>query len=114
MDINVGTCGKITTKVKIEGENVPTCYVDLLYGTKLDIIFDKKAKLSQRSFWEKYGISNESMTPKRLKIRKYIEEEEVVALFGPYSHNRYKYCHQKQNLVDDLAPENSSAQHSND
>ncbi len=81
VDTNVSTCEKITTKVKIEGKNVPTCYVDPLYGTKFDILFDKIIELSQKSFWEKYGISNEGITPKRLKIRKDIEDDEVIALF---------------------------------
>jgi hypothetical protein len=70
-----------------------------LYGTKLDIIFDKKIKLSRRSFWEKYGICNKGIAPKRLKIRKEIEEKEVVALFGPCNCNKYKYYHTKDEAL---------------
>jgi hypothetical protein len=93
VDSSVGIGGKITTEVKIEGGIVPTCYVDPLYGTKPDILFDKKTELSRRSFWEKYGISNEGIIPKRLKIGKDIEEKEIIALFEPCSRNGYKYYH---------------------
>jgi hypothetical protein len=37
------------TKVKIEATTL-FCYVDPLYGEKLEIIFDKKNEVSQRSF----------------------------------------------------------------
>jgi hypothetical protein len=60
---------------------------------KPDIIFDNKIKLLHKTFWEKYDISNEKIVPKRLRIGKDIEEEEVVTLFSPCSHNGYKYCH---------------------
>jgi hypothetical protein len=73
-------------KVNIEGPLV-SCYVDLLYGVKPNIIFDKKTKMLRQSFWEKYGISNEGLTPKKLKIKKEIKEDKVVALFGPYGCN---------------------------
>ncbi len=36
---------------------------------------------------------------KRLKIRKEIEEKEVVTLFGPYSHNGYKYYHNEDQVL---------------
>jgi hypothetical protein len=94
----VGTSRKPMVKVKIEGATI-ACYIDPLYGTKLDIIFDKKTKLSWRIFWEKYGICNEGIAPKRLKIRKEIKEEEVVALFGPCSRNNYRYCHTKDKAL---------------
>jgi hypothetical protein len=42
---------------------------------------------------QKYGINNQRITQKRLKIGKEIEEEEVEALFGPCNHNGYRYCH---------------------
>ncbi len=77
----------------------PTCYVDPLYGTTPKTIFDKKTELSRRSFWEKYGICNEGITSKRLKIGKEIEEEEVVGLFGPCSCNNYKYCHNEDEAL---------------
>jgi len=86
IDSGLGLIGK-NTKVKIEATTF-SCYVDPLYGEKLEIIFDKKNEISWRSFWEKYGI-----TPKRLKIGKEIKEEEVVALFGPCSCNGYRNCH---------------------
>ncbi len=41
---------------------------------------------------QKYGINNQRITQKRLKIGKEIEEE-VEALFGPCSCNGYRYCH---------------------
>jgi hypothetical protein len=88
----VGIGGKLAVKVKIQGATT-TCYVDILYGTKLNIIFSKKTKLSRKSLWEKYGICNKGITPKKLKTRKEIKEEKVVVLFGPYSCNEYKYCH---------------------
>jgi hypothetical protein len=84
----LGLIGK-NTKVKIEAITL-SCYIDPLRGEKPKIIFDKKNKVSWRSFWENYGI-----TPKRLKIGKEIEEEEVVALFGPCSRNGFRYCHNK-------------------
>ncbi len=92
VDTNVGTCEKTMAKVKIKRVG-PTCYVDPLHGTKLNIIFDKKTELSWRIFWEKYGIYNKGITLKRLKIGKEIEEEEVVTMFGPCSCNGYRYCH---------------------
>jgi hypothetical protein len=52
----------------------------------------KRIELSCQSFWEKYGISNERITPKRLRIGKEIKENEVVGLFGLCSCNGYKYC----------------------
>ncbi len=76
-------------KVKIEGPLV-SCYIDLLYGPKPNIFFDKKIKLSHRSFWEKCRISNEGITPKKLRIRKEIKEDKVVTLFGPSSCNDYR------------------------
>jgi hypothetical protein len=91
IDTSLGMVGK-NTKVKIEGAHVNS-YVDCLYGAKPNIIFDKKIKLLHKSFWEKYGISNEKILPKILKIGKDIAEEEVVTLFGHDSHNGYKYCH---------------------
>ncbi len=63
-------------------------------GEKPEIIFDKKHKVSWKSFWEKYGI-----TPKTLKIGKEIEKEEVVALFGPRSRNGYKFCHNEDEAL---------------
>jgi hypothetical protein len=49
VDNGVGACGKLVVKVKIKVV-ATTCYIDPLYGTKLDIIFDKKTKLFRRSF----------------------------------------------------------------
>jgi hypothetical protein len=97
VDSGVGIGGKPTVKVKIKGA-ATTCYIDPLYGTKLDIIFNKKTELSRESLWDKYGICNKGIAPKRLKIGKEIEEEEVVTLFGPCSRNDYKYC-----LIEDKA-----------
>jgi hypothetical protein len=96
-DTSLDMVGK-NTKVKIEGAHV-SCYVDPLYGTKPNIIFDKKIELLHRSFWEKCGISNEKIVPKRLKIRKDIKKKEVVTLFGPCSHNGYKYCHNEDQVL---------------
>lgn len=53
----VGIGKKPTVKVKIE-RVVTTFYVDPLYRTKPDIIFDNKTKLSWKFFWEEYGIYN--------------------------------------------------------
>jgi hypothetical protein len=47
----------------------------------------------------KYGISNEGITPKRLRIRKEIEEDKVVALFGPCSCNGYRYYHNEDEAL---------------
>jgi hypothetical protein len=69
VNCGVGTGRKPTVKVKIEGA-ATTCYIDPLYGTKPNIIFDKETKLSWRSFGEKYGICNKGIEPRRLKIRK--------------------------------------------
>lgn len=92
VNIGVGIGEKTRAKVKINGAS-PTCYVDPLHGTKPNIIFDKTIELSWRNFWEKYDIYNKGITSKRLKIGKYIEEEEVVILFGPCNRNGYRYCH---------------------
>jgi len=86
VDSGVGIGRKLVVKVKI-ARATTICYIDPLCGTKSNIIFDKKIELSWKLFWENYGICNEDITPKRLKIGKEIEEEEVVALFGPYSCN---------------------------
>jgi hypothetical protein len=98
IDGGCGLGGK-HTKEKIEGATTRACYVDPLYGTKLDIIFDMKIKLSWTSFLEKYGINNQGIKQERLKIKKEIEEEEVEALFGPCSHNGYRYCHNKDKVL---------------
>jgi hypothetical protein len=45
VDNGVGTCGKLAVKVKIKGATT-TCYIDPLYGTKFNIIFNKKIELS--------------------------------------------------------------------
>ncbi len=97
VDNGVGACGKLVVKVKIKVV-ATTCYIDPLYGTKLDIIFDKKTKLFRRSFQEKYGIYNEGITLKRLKIGKEIKEE-VVGLFGPYNCNDYRYYHIEDKIL---------------
>jgi hypothetical protein len=94
VDGGCGLGGK-HTKEKIEGATTHACYVDPLCGAKPNIIFDRKIEFSHTSFLDKYGITNQWITPKRLKIRKQIEEEEVEALFGPCSHNGYRYCHNK-------------------
>ncbi len=73
-------------KVKIVGALV-SYYVIPLYEVKQDIVFDKKTKLSCGSFWEKYGIYNERITTKKLKIGKEIKKDEVVALFGSFNCN---------------------------
>jgi len=39
------------------------------------------------------------VVPKRLKIGKDIEEEEVVTLFGLYNHNGYKYYHNEDQVL---------------
>jgi hypothetical protein len=93
--INDGGCGLggKHTKIKIEGATTHACYVDPLYGAKPNIIFDRKIEFFQTSFLEKYGISNQGIALKRLKIGKEIEEEEVEALFRPYNHNGCRYFH---------------------
>jgi len=93
IDGGLGSIGK-NTKVKIEKSTL-SYYVDLLYGEKLKIMFEKKNEVSWKNFWEKYGI-----TPKRLKIGEEIEEEEVVVLFGPCSSNGYEYyCNKDEALI---------------
>jgi hypothetical protein len=92
IDGGLGSIDK-NTKVKIEATTL-SYYVNPLYGEKPKIIFDKKNKISWKSFWEKYGI-----TPKRLKIGKEIEEEEVVALFGPCSCNGYNNYHNEDETL---------------
>jgi hypothetical protein len=92
VDGGCGSGGK-HVKVKIEGATTHACYVDPLYGAKPNIIFDRKIELSWTSFSNKYGINNQGIASKRLKIRKEIKEEEVGALFEPCSHNGYRYCH---------------------
>jgi hypothetical protein len=92
IDSDLGLIGK-NTKVKIEAI-IFSCYIDPLCGEKPKIIFYKKNKVSWKSFWEKYGI-----TPKMLKIGKEIEEEKVVALFGPCSRNGYRYCHNEDEAL---------------
>jgi hypothetical protein len=52
----VGIGRKLAVKVKIGVAT--TCYVDPLYGTKPEIIFEKKTELSWKTFWEEYGIYN--------------------------------------------------------
>jgi hypothetical protein len=52
-----------------------------------------------QSFWEKYEISNEGTTPKRLRIRKKIEEDKVVVLFGPCSCKGYRYYHNEDKAL---------------
>jgi hypothetical protein len=81
------------TKVKFKAITL-SCYINPLCGEKPKIIFDKKHKVSWKSFWEKYRT-----TPKTLKIGKEIEEEEVVALFGPCSRNDYRFCHNKDEAL---------------
>jgi len=93
-----GSSGK-HVKVKIEGIIVHVCYVDPLYGTYLNIIFDRKIELFQKSFLGKYGINNQRIAQKRLKIGKEIEEEEVEALFGPCNCNGYRYCHNEDEAL---------------
>jgi hypothetical protein len=50
-----GGCGSNGkhAKVKIEGITIHVCYVDPLYGTYPNIIFDRKIKLFQKSFHTK-------------------------------------------------------------
>jgi hypothetical protein len=76
---------------KNRAQTLVSCYVDPLYGAKPNIIFDKKIELSCQSFWEKYGIYNEGITPKRPRIGKETEEDEIVTLFGPCSSIGYEY-----------------------
>jgi len=52
-----------------------------------------------QSFWEKYGIFNEGIPPKRLRIGKEIEEDEVVALFGLCNCNGYRYYHNEDEAL---------------
>jgi hypothetical protein len=44
-------------------------------------------------------MSNEGITPKKLRIRKEIKEDKVVALFGPCSCNDYRYCHNEDKAL---------------
>jgi hypothetical protein len=90
-----GGCGSggNRAKVKIEGATTHACYVGPLYGAKPNIIFDRKIELSWTSFSKKYGISNQGIASKRLKIKKEIEEEEVETLFKPCSQKGHRYCH---------------------
>ncbi len=97
IDGGCGLGGK-HAKEKIEGAIVHAYYVDPLYGTKPNIIFDRKTKLSWTILSEEYGINNQRITPKRLKIKE-IEEEEVEALFGPCKCNGYRYCHNKDKAL---------------
>jgi hypothetical protein len=69
VDDGCGWGGK-HAKVKIEGANVHVCYVNPLYGAKPNIIFDKKTELSRKIFLKKYGINNQGITLKRLKIER--------------------------------------------
>jgi hypothetical protein len=78
LNSNLGIVGH-HTKMKMEG--VVSCYIGPLYGTILEIIFDKKTELCQKNFLDKYHISNEGLPPKNLKIGKELQEE-VGALFG--------------------------------
>jgi hypothetical protein len=85
VDVSLIRLGK-NVKIKIMGV-LMSYYVIPLYKVKQDITFDKKTKLSCWSFWEKCGISNERITPKKLKIGKEIKKDEVVALFGSCNYN---------------------------
>ncbi len=49
VDSGVGRGEKLAVKVKIEVVTT-TCYINPLYGTKPDIIFDKKTELSWKRF----------------------------------------------------------------
>jgi hypothetical protein len=98
IDGGCGSSGK-HAKEKIEGAIAHAYYVDPLYGTKLDIIFDRKTKLSRTSLSKEYGINNQRIAPKKLKIKKEIKEEKVETLFGPCKCNGYRYCHNKDKAL---------------
>lgn len=79
--------------VKLEGVD-PASYVVPLYAEQPTIVFDRVTPPTRKIFQETYGLSNEGLNPKRLKIGVQLEEVDVESLFGPcINRNGYRYCH---------------------
>jgi hypothetical protein len=63
-----------------------------LYKEQLNLIFDKKHVVTWKKFVEKYGLRNEGLNSKHLKLGKYIEDVEVKRLFKSFiNKNNYRY-----------------------
>jgi hypothetical protein len=63
-----------------------------LYKEQLNLIFDKKHVVTWKEFVEKYGLRNEGLNSKHLKLGKYIEDVEVKRLFKScINKNNYRY-----------------------
>jgi hypothetical protein len=69
-------------KIKLERMFV-SLYVDPLYGEPLKIIFDKCVFVFQKTIVEIYNLCNKGPSPKRLKLSKDFQKEELHELFGP-------------------------------
>ncbi len=63
-----------------------------VYKEQLNLIFDKKHIVTWKKFVEKYGLCNEGLNSKHLKLGKYIEDVEVKRLFKScMNKNNYRY-----------------------
>lgn len=63
-----------------------------LYKEQLNLIFDKKHIVTWKKIVEKYGLCNEGLNSKHLKLGKYIEDVEVKRLFKScMNKNYYRY-----------------------
>jgi hypothetical protein len=83
--------GTTNSKKCVKLKLVISSWVDLLYGTPPEIIFDKRTLPSRKEISDKYvDLCSKGLAPKHLKVERDFLEEEVKALFGPsINKNRY-------------------------
>jgi hypothetical protein len=87
---NLGNTNCKLKKVKSEGSLA--LWVEPLYGTPRNIIFDKNNLVSKKKFATTYGLCYKGLSPKHLKLNKGFEKVKIEKIFGPYlNKNGYQY-----------------------
>ena len=75
-------------------------WVDPMYASQPEILWDRKTTVSREWFAEKYKLHNHGITPKQIKIGQHLEEADVESLFGPRQNgNGYKYSQCDEEFV---------------
>lgn len=81
---------RLKKKIKVEGAS-SLSWVDPLYAEKPDLLWNRVEPVKKTDFEKKYGLSNQGIPPKRLKIPLHVTEAEIEKLFGQKVSNGYSY-----------------------
>jgi hypothetical protein len=92
--------GSKDLKKKVKVENTLFLYVHPLFMDPPKIIFDRKVPLTHKQFVKAYGLCSIEPFPKKLKFGLDYTKEEVLELFGPFTHkNGYRSFNNNLKLV---------------